>query len=49
MGQRVALDQHDNGEIAAINVAGDLVGVLRRRGEVWQPVVVLPRIDGSPE
>jgi tRNA pseudouridine55 synthase len=49
MGQRVALDQRDKGEIAAINEAGDLVGVLRRRGEVWQPVVVLPRIDGSSE
>jgi tRNA pseudouridine55 synthase len=49
MGQRVALDQRDVGEIAAINEAGDLVGVLRRRGEVWQPVVVLPRIDGSSE
>jgi tRNA pseudouridine55 synthase len=49
MGQRVALDQRDDGEIAAINEAGDLVGVLRRRGEVWQPVVVLPRVDGSSE
>jgi tRNA pseudouridine55 synthase len=49
MGQRVALDQKDDGEIAAINGSGDLVGVLRRRGDVWQPVVVLPRIDGSSE
>ena len=49
MGQRVALDRLDDGEIAAINEAGDLVGVVRRRGEVWQPVVVLPRIDGSSE
>ncbi|MGC1237946.1 MAG: tRNA pseudouridine(55) synthase TruB [Acidimicrobiales bacterium] len=49
MGQRVALDRRDDGEIAAINEAGDLVGVVRRRGEVWQPVVVLPRIDGSSE
>ena len=49
MGQRVALDRHDDGEIAAINEAGDLVGVVRRRGEVWQPVVVLPRIDGTSE
>jgi tRNA pseudouridine55 synthase len=49
MGQRVALDQRDVGEIAAINEAGDLVGVLRRRGEVWQPVVVLPRADGTSE
>jgi tRNA pseudouridine55 synthase len=49
MGQRVALDRQDDGEIAAINEAGDLVGVVRRRGEVWQPVVVLPRIDGSSE
>jgi tRNA U55 pseudouridine synthase TruB len=49
MGQRVTLDQQGGDEIAAINGAGDLVGVLRRRGEVWQPVVVLPRIDGSSE
>ena len=49
LGQRVALDRQDDGEIAAINEAGDLVGVVRRRGEVWQPVVVLPRIDGSSE
>jgi tRNA pseudouridine55 synthase len=49
MGQRVALDRHDDGEIAAINEAGDLVGVVRRRGEVWQPVVILPRIDGTSE
>jgi tRNA pseudouridine55 synthase len=49
MGQRVALDRKDDGEIAAINEAGDLVGVVRRRGEVWQPVVILPRVDGTSE
>jgi tRNA pseudouridine55 synthase len=49
MGQRVALDRKDDGEIAAINEAGDLVGVVRRRGEAWQPVVILPRVDGTSE
>lgn len=42
MGQRLALDaQFEGTEIAAMNDGGDLVGVLRRRGDSWQPEVVL--------
>jgi tRNA pseudouridine55 synthase len=41
-GQRVALTQEFVGEeIAAVDDAGSLVGVLRRRGELWQPAIVL--------
>ncbi|MGH3732588.1 MAG: tRNA pseudouridine(55) synthase TruB [Acidimicrobiales bacterium] len=45
MGQRLTFDQPEGEEIAALSNAGNLVAVLRRRGEVWQPVVVLPGID----
>jgi tRNA pseudouridine55 synthase len=41
-GQRVSLDAPGDGEIAALNTAGALVAVVRRRGEHFQPVVVLP-------
>ena len=41
-GQRVALDGVGGGdEIAAVDGAGALVGVLRRRAGTWQPEVVL--------
>jgi tRNA pseudouridine55 synthase len=49
MGQRITLAQPEGDEIAALSDAGDLVAILRRRGETWQPVVVLPSVDGSPE
>jgi tRNA pseudouridine55 synthase len=49
MGQRVTLDRSDREEIAALNERGDLVAVLRPRGDVWQPVVVLPSVDGTSE
>jgi len=43
MGQRVMLvDPLVTDEIAALNGAGQLVAILRRRGETWQPEVVLP-------
>jgi len=42
MGQRVSLDGPREDEIAALSAAGSLVAVLRRRGETWQPSVVLP-------
>ena len=29
-------------EAAAINEAGSLVAVVRRQGDAWQPVVVMP-------
>ena len=47
MGQRVSLDAQLGGdEIAALDSRGELVGVLRRRGDVWKPEVVLtPRHD----
>lgn len=41
-GQRVSLDASGDGEIAALNAAGSLVAVVRRRGDNFQPVVVLP-------
>jgi tRNA pseudouridine55 synthase len=41
-GQRVSLDGPREDEIAALNAGGSLVAVLRRRGETWQPSVVLP-------
>lgn len=49
MGQRITLEQSEGSEIAALSEAGNLVGILRRRGETWQPVVVLPNVDGPPE
>ena len=43
MGQRATLaDPLVTDEIAALNGAGQLVAILRRRGETWQPEVVLP-------
>ncbi|HEY5104185.1 MAG TPA: tRNA pseudouridine(55) synthase TruB [Acidimicrobiales bacterium] len=42
MGQRVALAEPVGDEIAALNAHGGLVAVLHRRGETWQPDVVLP-------
>ncbi|MBW4029115.1 MAG: tRNA pseudouridine(55) synthase TruB [Acidobacteria bacterium] len=42
VGQRVALDESFAlAEIAAFDVTGALVGVLRRRGELWKPEIVL--------
>jgi tRNA pseudouridine55 synthase len=41
-GQRVSLDAPSDGEIAALNAGGSLVAVVRRRGDNYQPVVVLP-------
>jgi len=48
MGQRVTLGASDALEIAAVNDAGALVGVLARRGDAWQPVVVMP-VDDAHE
>ncbi|HEV3268871.1 MAG TPA: tRNA pseudouridine(55) synthase TruB [Acidimicrobiales bacterium] len=42
MGQRVALDGPTEGEVAAVSERGSLVAVIRRRGDSWQPAVVLP-------
>jgi tRNA pseudouridine55 synthase len=43
MGQRLTLDgSFDGREVAAMNNAGGLVGILRRRDETWQPELVLP-------
>ncbi|MHB8380581.1 MAG: tRNA pseudouridine(55) synthase TruB [Acidimicrobiales bacterium] len=42
MGQRVSLDVLGVDEIAAVTDAGSLVAVLRRRGDSWQPAIVLP-------
>ena len=42
MGQRVVLAEPISDEISALNAHGDLVAVLHRRGETWQPDVVLP-------
>ncbi|HVB51485.1 MAG TPA: tRNA pseudouridine(55) synthase TruB [Acidimicrobiales bacterium] len=42
MGQRVSLASSLSDEIAALDDRGALVAVLRRRGESWQPSVVLP-------
>jgi tRNA pseudouridine55 synthase len=48
MGQRLALaGPFNGGEVAAMNGAGDLVGVLRRRDDLWKPEVVLPANDDS--
>lgn len=42
-GQQLALAATmTGGEVAATDEAGDLIGVLRRRGEKWQPELVLP-------
>lgn len=43
LGQRLARDEVLAApEIAALNSAAQLVAVLRRRGDLWQPTVVLP-------
>ncbi|HUX04587.1 MAG TPA: tRNA pseudouridine(55) synthase TruB [Acidimicrobiales bacterium] len=43
MGQMLELaGNFATSEIAAVNSAGDLVGILRRRGEHWKPELVLP-------
>jgi tRNA pseudouridine55 synthase len=47
-GQRIELGEHHGHEIAALDERDALVGILRRRGENWQPVVVLPH-DGVAE
>jgi tRNA pseudouridine55 synthase len=44
MGQRVAFDDVSGDEIAALSDTGHLVGVLRRRGDAWQPDVVMPAV-----
>ena len=50
MGQRVALvDAVGDGEIAALDGGAHLVAVLRRRGEHWQPEVVLPEEPRTSE
>jgi tRNA pseudouridine55 synthase len=45
-GQRVAVETPEGDEFAALNEAGSLVAVVRRRGGTVQPVVVLPA-DGA--
>ncbi len=48
MGQRLDLAETlDGPEVAAMSDGGDLVGILRRRGETWQPELVLPA-DAAP-
>jgi tRNA pseudouridine55 synthase len=48
MGQRVALDGvFRSDEIAAMDAAGDLVGVLQRRDDSWKPQLVLASRDDS--
>jgi tRNA pseudouridine55 synthase len=46
-GKRVNLEHVGDGEIAALSERGDLVAVLRPRGESWQPTVVMP--DAEPD
>ena len=42
MGQRVTLEEVFSGEeIAALDEEGELVGVLRRRGDLWKPEIVM--------
>jgi tRNA pseudouridine55 synthase len=42
MGQRIASTAPLGDEIAATNETGSLVAVLKRRGNLWQPLIVLP-------
>jgi tRNA pseudouridine55 synthase len=42
MGQRIASTAPRGDEIAATNETGSLVAVLKRRGNSWQPLIVLP-------
>lgn len=47
-GQRVELALEVAGdEVAATDGAGELVGVLARRGDAWQPALVLPEVDAG--
>jgi tRNA pseudouridine55 synthase len=47
-GQRIELDRSFVGdEIAALDDAGVLVGVLRRRAELWKPEIVLSGAGGT--
>ena len=49
MGQRVALAaSFVDEEIAALDAEGELVGVLRRRGELWKPEIVMAGEAGAP-
>jgi tRNA pseudouridine55 synthase len=41
-GQRVALDAPEGEEIAVLDESGELIAVVRRRRDLFQPVVVLP-------
>jgi tRNA pseudouridine55 synthase len=45
MGQRISLSSPQSDEIAALNDAGSLVAVMHRRGDTWQPDVVLPIVE----
>lgn len=46
-GQRVSLDaSFVDEEIAALDAEGELVGVLRRRGELWKPQIVMAEGEG---
>ena len=48
MGQRIERHETFTGEeIAALDAGGDLVGVLRRRGPVWKPEIVLSSEEPS--
>jgi tRNA pseudouridine55 synthase len=42
MGQRITSIAPRGDEIAATNETGSLVAVLKRRGNLWQPLIVLP-------
>jgi len=44
MGQRLEFSVPSGDEIAAFSGSGHLVGVLRRRGDVWQPEIVMPAV-----
>jgi tRNA pseudouridine55 synthase len=46
-GQRLDVEGGNAEEIAALNEAGDLIGILRRRGSSWQPVLVLANDESS--
>lgn len=48
VGQRVRLDErYVAEEIAALDAQGELVGVLRRREDLWKPEIVLTEAAGS--
>lgn len=50
VGQRVTLEEvFSNDEIAALDERGELVGVLRRRGDLWKPEIVMPEVGASHE